>query len=105
SNFFAKLSYFNKGKKMLESAIAANKESVELRFLRFMVQANAPIFLNYTANIETDKAFILTNIANMPELKAKQFVIRVLSKSNYLNENEKIKISSGTNKTKHIQNI
>jgi len=37
-NPFTKWSYFNKGKKMLEKAVAADTANIELRYLRFMVK-------------------------------------------------------------------
>src|SRR5699024_1057293 len=44
-NPFKKLKYFNKGKKMLQEAVEADRENIELRFLRFTAQSNAPSFL------------------------------------------------------------
>ena len=54
-----KLSYFNQGKKYLESAIAKDPKNLELIFMRFCVQSNAPGFLFYSSNINSDKQFIL----------------------------------------------
>ncbi len=48
-NPFKKLSYFNKGKDMYTAAINADPRNVELRFLRFSVQAEAPGFLKLQA--------------------------------------------------------
>ena len=39
---FSKLSVFNKGKDLLETAIGMDAESVEARFLRYTVQTNIP---------------------------------------------------------------
>lgn len=58
-NPFAKLSYFKKGKNMLEKAIEADSENVELRFLRYAAQTNAPSFLGYDDHIAGDKKFLL----------------------------------------------
>jgi len=55
SNPFTKLSYFNKGKKILEATIAANPENAELRFLRFAVQSEVPAILLYFSEIEEDQ--------------------------------------------------
>ena len=55
SNPFTKLSYFNKGKKILEVTIAANPENAELRFLRFAVQSEVPAILLYFSEIEEDQ--------------------------------------------------
>lgn len=37
-NPFTKLSYFSKGKSLLEKCIKADKQNIELRFLRYTVQ-------------------------------------------------------------------
>jgi hypothetical protein len=57
-NPFSKLSYFRKGKKMLETVIAVNDKVVELRFLRYSIQTNAPSFLGYNNHIAEDKMFL-----------------------------------------------
>lgn len=59
-NPYNKLSFFSKGKEYLNSAIEKDPENIELRFLRFCVQTNAPIFLAYSDDISRDKAVILT---------------------------------------------
>lgn len=58
-NPYNKLSYFNKGKEMLEKSIKEDPQNIEIRFMRFCVQTNAPFFLEYSANVNTDKAIIL----------------------------------------------
>ena len=57
-NPFSKLLHFRKGKKMLETVIAANDKIVELRFLRYSIQTNAPSFLGYNNHIAEDKMFL-----------------------------------------------
>ena len=71
SNPFSKLSYFNRGKKMLEKAVNADKYNIELRSLRFLVQSNVPSFLGYNDDIDSDKTFIISNahLVKDPELK------------------------------------
>lgn len=59
---FSKLSYFKKGRKLLQKAIDADKENIELRFLRFGIQTNAPSFLGYKDSIEEDKLFLIRSI-------------------------------------------
>lgn len=58
-NPYNKLSFFNKGKEYLNGAIEKDLENVELRFLRFCVQTNAPVFLAYSNDIYGDKVVIL----------------------------------------------
>ncbi|HEX6915333.1 MAG TPA: hypothetical protein VF145_08830 [Chitinophagaceae bacterium] len=60
-NPFSRLSWFNKGKRMLEKAIASEPGNIELRFLRYNAQLNAPAFLGYRDHLATDKAFLTGN--------------------------------------------
>lgn len=83
---FSKLSYFNKGKKMMEKAIEADKENPELRFLRFGVQTNIPFFLGYKNDIQTDKLFLLQSISQLSDTSLKRFMVA------YLNESEELTI-------------
>jgi hypothetical protein len=57
-NPFTKLSYFNKGKKILESTIKSYPDNVELRFLRYAVQAKVPAILLYFNDMEDDKEIL-----------------------------------------------
>lgn len=56
-----KLKKFKEGKTLLEGVIQSNPNNVEYRFLRLMIQENAPKILKYTANIKEDAAFIKSN--------------------------------------------
>lgn len=57
-NPFTKLSYFNKGKHLLETIIESNPDNVELRFLRYAVQAKVPAILLYFNDQEEDKKIL-----------------------------------------------
>ena len=50
----SKLSYFNDGKSDIEKAISAQPKNPELRYLRLLVQLNAPFFLGYNGEIDAD---------------------------------------------------
>jgi hypothetical protein len=89
---FSKLSYFNKGKKMMEKAIEADKENPELRFLRFGVQTNIPFFLGYKNDIQTDKLFLLRSISQLSDISLKQFMVAYLNESGELTNIEKQKL-------------
>jgi hypothetical protein len=86
---FSKMSYFKKGKQMMEMAIEADKTCFELRFLRFVAQTNVPSFLGYHDRIENDKNFILKGYPEVTDIKLKEFVFPMLAKSKYLNTAEK----------------
>ena len=63
-NLFTKLSYFNKGKKILEATIESDPNNAELRFLRYTVQDQAPSILLYFNDMETDKEILDIYLAN-----------------------------------------
>src|SRR5690554_4220546 len=75
SNSFNKLSHFHKGKNMLENAINADRENMELRFLRFAAQTNAPAMLGYRGDIEEDKKLILDGLSASNDLALKKLII------------------------------
>ena len=54
-----KLSYFDQGKALLESAVQMDKWNPEIRFLRYCVQVNAPMMLGYSDNLEEDGNVVL----------------------------------------------
>jgi hypothetical protein len=53
-----KLETFKKGKAMLEDAIAKRPDNGEFRFLRIMIQENAPSILGYGNNLAEDAAMV-----------------------------------------------
>ena len=58
-NPYSKFSSFNDGKKLLEHAIRNDPNNVEIRFMRFSVQSQAPRLLSYNDNLKEDKALVL----------------------------------------------
>jgi hypothetical protein len=88
-NPFIKLSYFNKGKAILEKCIAFESSNIETRFLRFTIQSSSPNFLGYNRSIQEDKIFLINNISGLPDPELKQMIISFLKSSQYLSENEK----------------
>jgi hypothetical protein len=91
-NPFKKLSYFNTGKDIFSKAIEAAPKNVELRFLRFSVQAEAPAFLNYKQNLEEDKNILLAQTANLGDAELKQIILSYLLSSKELSDSEKEKL-------------
>ncbi len=57
-NPIAKLGTFKKGRMNLERAVKMAPNNLEIRFIRLSVQRNAPRFLGYYENLETDEKFI-----------------------------------------------
>lgn len=56
-----KLSIFKDGKDLLESSIHADPDNVEYRFLRLMIQENAPAILGYKDNLQEDANLVANN--------------------------------------------
>lgn len=62
-----KMNLFNTGKKLLESEIKSNDGNVEYRFLRLLIQENAPKQLKYNGNIEEDVMSIVAGYSKLKE--------------------------------------
>lgn len=88
-NPFKKLSYFNSGKEIFTEAIEAAPTNVELRFLRFAVQAETPGFLNYKQDIEEDKKILLAQAPLLKDAQLKKMILNYLATSEALSDSEK----------------
>ena len=86
---FKKISYFRKGKRMLEQAVERNPSNVEVRFLRFAAQSEIPGFLGYKDNLEEDKQLILTSVAGLQDRQLKELIMTYLMQADYLSQDEK----------------
>lgn len=60
-----KLHYFNYGKTELEKAVMLKPIDAEIRFLRLATQVNAPRFLGYNEDINSDKVIILKTLNSL----------------------------------------
>jgi len=61
-----KLDLFKAGHKKLEAALREDSSNVEFRFLRLMIQENAPGILGYKGELEKDKLYIKNNFKKLP---------------------------------------
>ncbi len=68
-----KISSFKKGASLLELEIE-NNDCFENRFLRFIIQENAPKILKYNQNLEEDKLYLLKNINLQSKSLKKHFL-------------------------------
>lgn len=59
---FKKISYFKKGKILLDEAITEDPQNLEMRLLRYLSQKKTPSILGYKKNMESDKVFLKKNI-------------------------------------------
>lgn len=65
-----KLKYFKSGATDLQSAIGADQDNTEYRFLRLMIQEHAPKIVNYDGDLDKDSKFIREHYSKLsPELK------------------------------------
>lgn len=81
ANPFVKLSTFNEGRALLDSAIVHDPSSVELRFLRLSIQVNVPKLLGYSGQIAEDRRFIDRNLASVKSEDFRQRVINFIAKA------------------------
>ena len=62
-----KLSMFKQGHKLLEAAISQEANNPEFRFLRLMIQENAPKVVGYSNNIIDDARLVKASYKSFPE--------------------------------------
>lgn len=89
-NPYNKLSFFTKGKDLLNEAIKKDPANMELRFLRFCVQTNAPGFLGYSDMIHQDKAIILAGYSTSKDSDLKYRIKNYLLSSKYCTPEDKL---------------
>ena len=78
-----KLNLFKAGHKQLEAAIRKDSQNAELRFLRLMIQENAPRILGYKNDLEKDSAYIRKSFSTLPEI-VQQAILNYSKKSKIL---------------------
>jgi hypothetical protein len=62
-----KLDLFKAGRIKLETAIIAEPENTEFRFLRLAIEENAPKIVKYHKDIDKDKLVIQQNFKSLPQ--------------------------------------
>ncbi len=62
-----KISRMKEGAKLIELAITAEPNNIEIRMVRLSIQENVPAIVGYKKNIAQDKAFILQHYKEQPE--------------------------------------
>jgi hypothetical protein len=91
-NPLSKLSYFKKGKDLLENALKKAPQNLELHFVRFGIQENLPSILMYNENLYDDKNFVIKHLEEVNQPKFKQSIIAFLLKSENVSEAEKVEL-------------
>jgi hypothetical protein len=74
---------FKAGHQLLESAIEAEPNNAEYRFIRLTIQENAPGILKYNKNIEEDKAIILGGYKGL-DAKKRAYILGYTNESTAL---------------------
>ncbi len=67
SNPMKQFSYFKKGKSALDNAAKSDPKNVEIRFLRYVTQQQAPAFLGYNRDMKKDKELIMSQYKNLED--------------------------------------
>lgn len=78
-----KIETFKAGHKLLESAIKADPNNAEYRFIRLTIQEHAPKILKYNKNIEEDKLFVIKGYKKMSS-KTRAYILDYAKQSNLL---------------------
>ncbi|MBP6090726.1 MAG: hypothetical protein KA521_05685 [Crocinitomicaceae bacterium] len=78
-----KLTAFKEGKIALEAAILVQPKNTEFRFLRIMIQENAPKILKYQVNLKEDASYLKEHYLSLSS-DVKNAVIAYSKSSNYL---------------------
>lgn len=90
---FKKYACFNQGKIWIEKAIEENPNHIEIRYIRAMLQANLPKFLNYSGNISDDIDFVLKNFNSAKISKEVKYkIITNLVAANLITDEQKVTI-------------
>lgn len=79
-NPYQKVKYFNEGKAILEKAIQSDKNNIELRYLRYTIQVNAPSFLGYQSNMNEDKTFLQQHVEGVTDTYLKTKIVSFLNR-------------------------
>ncbi|MBP8850190.1 MAG: hypothetical protein KBG80_06500 [Breznakibacter sp.] len=86
-----KVSLFKEGVKYIESAVKSDSANIEIRFVRFTVQENAPEIVGYKKNLQSDKRFILSNYKDQT-IALKSYLKAYLKNAKTLTDAEKVKL-------------
>ena len=78
-NPLKKIKVFKENTKRLDSLLVIHPKILEIRFLRYSIQSNAPKILGYTNFVSEDYEFIMNNISYADE-DLKKIIISFMSK-------------------------
>jgi hypothetical protein len=73
-----KLSFFKRGRVLLENAVAADTSDIELRLIRYSIQTHCPSFLGYKRNIQEDRGILLQYIQMSPNNSLRTLIVHYM---------------------------
>lgn len=78
NNLPGKIKHMKAGANLIDGAVAADADNIEIRMIRLSVQESVPKIVGYKDNIKEDKAFIVANYEKSGDLKEyiKNFILR-----------------------------
>jgi hypothetical protein len=108
-NPFSKLSYVNSAMNKLNKAVSLNINNIEIRYMRFSVEANMPSYLGYNKHIEEDKKILLQgmNIDSITKETCEMYFVFAngIIKSAYCNKEDKILLSNVIDACKQVKQL
>ncbi len=77
-NPMVKLESFGRGKTWIERAISRDTANLEMRFIRYSIQRNLPVFLGYRDALVKDRRFLLVHIVGARDEELKNMIVNYL---------------------------
>lgn len=77
-NPIRKVSFFNDGKHLLERAVKADPQNIEIRLIRLMAQENAPRIMGYNQNIREDREFLKNEYTRASDDELRTYIKKYL---------------------------
>ena len=84
-----KKDFFKTGAELIEYAVEAEPENVEIRCIRLSVQENSPKVVNYKDDIPEDKQFLLNNYKSTSSKAVAAFIKNYVMESSLFDTSEK----------------
>jgi hypothetical protein len=97
-NPFTKLGYVNSALDKLNNAIMANKNNIEIRFMRYSIESELPFYLGLSKHIQEDKNAVIEGLKNIKPTTENSEMIKVfaskLSSASICNKEEKVLLNN-----------
>ncbi|MDP2174472.1 MAG: hypothetical protein Q8K70_01035 [Bacteroidota bacterium] len=87
---FKKLELVKKGMNYINAAVTEEPQNIEIRFLRFSIESNAPSFLGISTHLSEDKNHLVNNLTSSHAYH--KVIFDFLMKSPLLSEADKLKL-------------